>query len=325
MNGTMSREAEVTQYLARVREALADLPEGELDELTEDLSAHFTDIAAETDEPLIVRLGPPEEYAAELRRSAGLTAATAPTAPPALARLRSKAIALNAHLERYPGWVTFRAFLPELRPGWWVLRGVAAAYVLLKIAGVDSVLLFVLLSAALIWISVKLGRGTSPPPGRLRWAAYGVNTLLGFAALALVLGGAYGSPDVQPAYYEQSRDLTNLNLYDSQGRRLTGVQVFDQWGKPVDLPGYYGDPQWTNGHGPVTNVYPRPASPNDGSGEWPPDPSVPPITAVPSPGPSGSQQPDGTGTPTPVPSGTPPPTATPASPGPAPSATPSAR
>ncbi|WP_340683361.1 hypothetical protein LCL61_32960 [Amycolatopsis coloradensis] len=66
----------VRVYLARVRSALADLPESEVEEILEDVRPHLAEMEAELGdnpkvEALIERLGSPESYAAELRASGG--------------------------------------------------------------------------------------------------------------------------------------------------------------------------------------------------------------------------------------------------------------
>ncbi len=66
----------VRVYLARVRSALADLPESEVEEILEDVRPHLAEMETELgDNPkvdaLIERLGSPEGYAAELRASGG--------------------------------------------------------------------------------------------------------------------------------------------------------------------------------------------------------------------------------------------------------------
>jgi hypothetical protein len=76
--GHMTASTGVADYLARVRAALADLPPRTRDELLEDLPDHLAEIAAEGDEPLESRLGPPQAYAAELRAAANLDTAGRP-------------------------------------------------------------------------------------------------------------------------------------------------------------------------------------------------------------------------------------------------------
>ena len=74
---TITLDPDVRAYLDAVRHHLADLPSEERDELVEDLEAHLLEVAAESDEPLASRLGPPDDYAAELRASAGYPPADA--------------------------------------------------------------------------------------------------------------------------------------------------------------------------------------------------------------------------------------------------------
>src|SRR5215216_3750605 len=66
--------AEVAGYATAVRAACADLPGPDRELLLEDLEDHLQEVAAEAGGPLAERLGEPEDYAAELRASAGLPA-----------------------------------------------------------------------------------------------------------------------------------------------------------------------------------------------------------------------------------------------------------
>lgn len=80
MNATDNQAARA--YLAAVREALAGLPADEVADITEELREHLTDVVdelgADADaEALVARLGPPRDYAAELRVAAGLEVAAA--------------------------------------------------------------------------------------------------------------------------------------------------------------------------------------------------------------------------------------------------------
>ena len=63
----------VEYYLAGMRAALDDLPPSEVAEIMEDVSAHVAELSTELgeDETLEQRLGPPEQYAHELRQAAG--------------------------------------------------------------------------------------------------------------------------------------------------------------------------------------------------------------------------------------------------------------
>ena len=72
MNDTI--DGDVARYATAVRAAFADLPGPERELLLEDLEDHLQEVAAEAGGPLAERLGEPEDYAAELRASAGLPA-----------------------------------------------------------------------------------------------------------------------------------------------------------------------------------------------------------------------------------------------------------
>jgi len=76
------------EYLRGVREALADLPATEVAEILDDVRAHLADLTAELGgevdaAALTARLGPPSEYATELRTAAGY-----PSGPQAAGRPR---------------------------------------------------------------------------------------------------------------------------------------------------------------------------------------------------------------------------------------------
>ena len=63
--------AEVSAYVGLVRLALDDLAPEDLEDLTGGLEADLAELAAESEEPLIARLGEPSGYADELRSAAG--------------------------------------------------------------------------------------------------------------------------------------------------------------------------------------------------------------------------------------------------------------
>src|SRR2546430_4751779 len=117
--------SDVATYAASVRAALSDLPSDQAAVLLEDLEDHLREIAAEAGGPLTERLGPPEQYAKELRTAYGATQVDT----------RRQGAALH-DLVQARAWVTgsewyrqVRAFLPELRPAWGVLRGYLAALI----------------------------------------------------------------------------------------------------------------------------------------------------------------------------------------------------
>src|SRR2546429_1578515 len=66
-----SQANDVASYASAVRAALAPLPDAERESLLEDLENHLAEVASESDLSLQERLGPPEDYAAELRSAYG--------------------------------------------------------------------------------------------------------------------------------------------------------------------------------------------------------------------------------------------------------------
>jgi hypothetical protein len=71
VSATTALPPDVDAYLAAVRAALTDLPAAERDDLVAEVEASLLDAASEGG-PIAARLGPPEEFAAELRSAAGL-------------------------------------------------------------------------------------------------------------------------------------------------------------------------------------------------------------------------------------------------------------
>jgi len=215
---------DVEAYGTRVRAALSDLPAADRDDLLADLEDHLAEVAAEG--PLEELLGSPAAYAAELRSSAGLPAG-AGGGPGRWQELTGQ-----------PWLRPTLDFLPELRPGWWVLRGVLVAWVasMWLAGGLPSV---VALSVLLVPASVILGR-RSVADRRMRLAGVAASVaavvvLLLFVAVVMVAGDT--GPQPYPIVTDTSGlgGVTNLYPYDKDGRPLTDVQLYDQDGNPIEL------------------------------------------------------------------------------------------
>lgn len=249
----MSASPDIAAYAAQVRAALADLPEQQRVELLEDLEDHLAEVVADAGPPLEARLGPPADYARDLRLAA-LAPATASTG-----RLRDALDGVRADVRRL--WELeaareMRAFLPELRPAWWVLRAwllVAAAGLLLGggplLLPFGPVLGLPLLVAAVV-LSVRLGRrAATHPTGSGTRVSYAANTALALLAVVIVVGvqqrgqdvvyagpyDPYGYPgDFRPLAHQDGTPITNLYPYSSDGEPLSGVLLYDQDGRAVD-------------------------------------------------------------------------------------------
>ncbi|SDN59977.1 hypothetical protein SAMN05660199_00374 [Klenkia soli] len=247
-----STDPEVAAYARQVREALADVPAARLEELLEDLEEHLVEVASETPGPLAERLGSPADYAAELRRAAGLPDVVAAAEDTGRPSTLSRWVAQVRASEPY-GHVV--AFLPELRPAWWVARAWAA------VATVDylfrgevtmplpslglGVLGWALTVAAVVW-SVRLGLRARAAGRPLTHPAAFANLALAVCALVAVIGVAdrtsYGSYPETVSYdsgpttltHEDGTPITNIVPYGPDGEPLTGVLLYDQDGRPID-------------------------------------------------------------------------------------------
>ncbi|MGY2127673.1 HAAS signaling domain-containing protein [Blastococcus sp. SYSU DS0617] len=250
-------DVEVRAYARQVRAALADVPAERLAELLEDLEEHLVEVAAEGGEPLALRLGPPAEYAAELRRAAGLAEPSEPVEHAAPAGPSWNA-GLSAHLDRLTAtrqYAAVRDFLPELRPAWWVLRAwaplVAVDAVLfgstsfpVPSLGLSPLVGLVLTGAAIAW-SVRRGLRVRENP-ELADPRLGVVVNGGLALLALVAliavadqpepAMAYSYPEQGPMTlsHDDGTPITNIHPYSATGEPLSGVLLYDQDGRPID-------------------------------------------------------------------------------------------
>ncbi|MGW6496692.1 hypothetical protein [Nonomuraea angiospora] len=256
------------QYAQAVREALADHPER--GELLEDLDDHLAEIAAESELPLEDRLGPPEVYAEELAAAYGDRPESG-----GKRRIDPRAWALGAHtrLMGQGPYRSFVGFLPELRPGWWVLRGYLLAMLLLALTGegglVPPNLAGWALVAAGVWISVWLGRVRR---GRLATGLMGALNLV--AALTLFAGmveaASYGGSEPThvvmakptPVWVDSASSndrVYNIKPYGKDGTPLSDVYLYDQDGKPLTTNfedfGYTVDRSCGE---PILNRYPLP-------------------------------------------------------------------
>jgi hypothetical protein len=251
------RSDEVAGYVAAVREALADLPAAVRDELVEDLRAHLAEVMDEEDRPLRDLLGPPAEYAAELR------AAVAPGAPPgrrfARGRLAADLALLRGWLNRVDhragpllGYRTASEFGRLLMPAWWVLRGYVAAMIVVIVLGGSvgygllprlggSTIAGLIILAVFVVGSVWLARRE---PGMRRWPRRAVQVISAMILLFAIvqffeldgyrtLGGQ--EPSATAGIYDPLADVADVYVIDRNGTLLTDVRLVDQNGLPIDI------------------------------------------------------------------------------------------
>ena len=255
---TTTTAGEVTRYLDEVRALLDDLPEDERNDLLDDLAVHLREVAAETDEPLERAVGSPGAFASELRSSAGLTGGDRFGGPGPVAAAR-KSLEQGRRLVGQSGpyrWM--RALLPELVPGWWVLRGYLAVVVLSVLGGdhhfphfpvpalLGSPLLGLVAVAVAVFASVSLGRRHQGEHG-VRWlrvldVVVVIGTLLAAGAVRQHVGPQYVFSEAAPMAaggfsHPDGTPVTNLFPYDENGQLLDGVLLYDQDGRPVVVGG----------------------------------------------------------------------------------------
>jgi hypothetical protein len=309
--------SDVATYAASVRAALSDLPSDQAAVLLEDLEDHLREIAAEAGGPLTERLGPPEQYATELRTAYGATQVETRRQDPALRDLQLA----RAWLTGSEWYRQVRAFLPELRPAWWVLRGYLAALIL-SVAfsqgfGLGPIpnpttkrgLAEILAAGVAIWLSVRIGRRSRNLPQGARYLAVSANVLIAFVAVA-ILGNMHSfvySELIGTATPEQAPftaafaagPVSNIYPYSQDGKPLTNVLLFDQDGRPIGV--QQSDAQTSYPIGadgkPITNAYPLAqrhlngdpvVAPRVAFPPWPTPSPIPTIspTATPSPSPT---------------------------------------
>ncbi len=298
---------DVAAFAAAVRSALASLPDAERASLLEDLENHLAEVAGESELSLQERLGKPEHYAAELR-----SAYSSGSNTPNMKRrwpFRERSWALMKAAFGTQVYRELRALLPELLPGWWVLRAYLIVLVLAFIFRGDSNLrplpnpfssgglLQIVATLVAIFISVRLGRRGMPVNRGWRGAALALN--VGIAVLALPVLVSMGTGATYPYSYADTSDpyfsavsagyypgLTNIYPYSKDGKALRDVLLYDQDGRP--LIASTGDivtdvPTGADGL-PVPNAYPLNQRDSNGLPVLPPRVALPPSPmATPSP------------------------------------------
>jgi uncharacterized membrane protein len=245
---------DVLEYLQAVRSTLADLPPDERDELMVDVETALFEAAEESERPLAARLGPPEDFAADLRAAAGLQDRAVGPAAPAAARLHDVLAAALAH----PRVARVRTLGHDLAPIWWLVRGFVAFAAVAMVFGartsVKNTWMPVVVDRATTLTVLALITGISVWLGLRRRDARGMrsaNVALALVALplALVLGtrgepygyevygdgaaSAYAAPSTGLAL--DGRPILNIYPYSRDGRLLHDVALFDDAGRPLTV------------------------------------------------------------------------------------------
>ncbi len=239
---TATVRPEVAAYVTAVRRELDDLSTDEVDELVGGLEADLDDALADRSTPdgdPAVVFGAPAAYAAELRSAAGLPPRAAAAGRPGVGeRLAATRRRWTARLAGQRWWPGVRDFALTMRPVWWVSR---AGVIVLLFAGspAGAVLPFLVLAV----VSVEVGRRRlAARSGLARWVVRVVNALavlmfLPVLGQVLTPSTAYVESAVIPqdGLWLNGVEVRNVLPYDSEGRPLYGVQLFDENGRPLDV------------------------------------------------------------------------------------------
>jgi uncharacterized membrane protein len=250
---------EVAEYLAAVRTALADLPPSERDDLVVEVEPSLVEAAAEGGS-LTARLGPPEEFAAELRAAAGFheSARREEHESRTVQRLRLLARGLADN----PRGVAVMRVARELAPIWWVARAYFAVGAIAYAAGVEwstrypvvprfgSAEMGVAVIVAATVVSVALGVHARRTGLRLPRVASVLNALLALAivptALAVtdtaghdaLVAAAYAPPPQalsSEGLWANGVRVENIYPYSRDGKLLHDVLLYDGAGRPIEI------------------------------------------------------------------------------------------
>jgi hypothetical protein len=262
-----ARGEEIAEYLEAVRAATRDLPAEQRDELLDDLATHLAEVAAESPAPLRHRLGPPEEYAAELRAAAaGAPESTGvrQTIRRQLAahwqRLQSRLAVLDRRFGPLLGYEQVTDYTRLLVPAWWLLRGYLAAMLLVYYLDYNGqVGLLPRLGgstlAGLVILAVFIGGSIWLAHRSARWSRWPRRVLTLGSALMVLFGAIgfvalddrqrYGVPGPyrEVLWRDPYQDVSDIYVVDEHGQLLTNVILLDQNGRPINI-GWCDERTW---------------------------------------------------------------------------------
>lgn len=291
-------QAAVADYLAAVGHDLAGLPEGERQDILEEVAEHLADVAAELGpeadaHALETRLGPASTYAAELRAAAGYDA---PPRAPRTRRLAEGVQGFGSSIQEtvagMKGGPETLTFLRSLRPAWWVLRAwVLAEWLAMGVSNGSASVVphfhrngfigFVVFLLLAIW-SVRVGLRSERLDAAAPWkrtikVANVLAVIFTIPVLAAVHPHEFNGTVSYQADPAPSAGLsvvggdgtvsvaTNLFAFGPDGQPIDHVRLYDQDGHPVVLPAVDNGDCWagTTTASPVptaspSNVYPLP-------------------------------------------------------------------
>ncbi len=202
MTTTTATNPMVEEYLARCSVLLWDLSPQLQTQLRDDIRQIVGEIAMELDGHPDDLVGPPLRFVSELRSAAGLppiadrphtpSPPRQPPAPDSAWLVLASVLLQLGRKVRAAAWPWTRQLLTDLRPAWWVARGIGLAFLLGGITGwysqgllpnlFDSQFLGLFSTVALVVLSVTHGRrGSSSKKAALVWL---IASIVAFISLA---------------------------------------------------------------------------------------------------------------------------------------------
>lgn len=189
-------------------------------------------------------------------------------------------------------------FVVSLQPAWWVLRALVAVALVGGLLLGGGLVAWLLLSAVFVPLSVALGH-LSRRDRRWVWPVVPLNAFA--AALLPALFGVFtpvvatpsdaGSYGPYPGLWQDGEQVTDVRPVDATGQPLSGVYLFDQDGRPLDVgrpcdgyDSYSGYDSYDGDGGTAsTDPYPRGSARfDDETGACRVVPPAPLVVAVPS-------------------------------------------
>ncbi len=183
-------------------------------------------------------------------------------------------------------------FVVSLQPAWWVLRALVAVALVGGLLLGGGLVGWLLLAVVFVPLSVALGhlcrrdrRWVWPVVPLNAFAAALIPALFGLSTPVVAAPSDTASYGPYPGLWQDGEQVTDVRPVDATGQPLSGVYLFDQDGRPLDVgrpcdgyDGYDGDQGTAS-----TDPYPRgSAGYDDETGECTVVPPAPLVVAVPS-------------------------------------------
>lgn len=199
---TQTVDRAIGEYVGRCVEHLRDLDESERASILDDIRQILSEVTAELDGAPDDLLGPPDRFVAELRVAAGLQISSpvpATTARPGLIKSLRSAHRNMLNFSSKLNWRKAGSWLEtlrqEVRPGWWVLRGLLVTFLIATLTSADALqggamphvfnrgFFGLLTGLTAVILSVNVGRRGI---GWRRWLAFFLTVLAVWGMIAAV-------------------------------------------------------------------------------------------------------------------------------------------